>query len=578
MKINDSRLKLFSILLLLFYALSFLLVSDHSFNQDLGRHLKLGKIIWETKEIPKTNLFSYTYPEFPFINHHYLFEVFTYLGSQFLTINGLLILKIIIILFSIGLTLFIVSNKSSLLLLPIGFIFLHTLRERVELRPEIFSFLFTALSYYLLTIYETKKTKLIFLLALIQFLWVNTHIYFPIGFILQIIFLISFYLGKRMDDCLTIGKVMMLSLILSLINPNALQAVLYPLNIFQNYGYTIAENQNLFLLESLNFKNPNYLFVKISALLIILSWIIGWIRKTLSLKNFLISLAGLTLALFHVRSFPYLIFLSLPSTLENIGQIKKQNWMKYLLTGVALIIFGESYLYLNGDYYRYTDSPKEAGVTAEEHGKKALDFVLTNNLEGPIFNNFDIGSYIIYRAYPKLRIFVDGRPEGYPMDFFQKIYIPMQENPEVFKKIDQEIGFKTIIFSHTDQTPWGKAFLTNIIKDPDWQTVYLDDFMIVLTKDNIASEKKLKKIILNQSNPQNYQFNNSLSFLKMSLFFYNSQATSSAKLFAEKALNLNPQSPLANLLMVNLISQENSFINVFQKKEYQEKSKNFIWW
>ena len=36
--------------------------SLNSINQDIGRHLKLGQIIWETKSVPKTNLFSFTEP------------------------------------------------------------------------------------------------------------------------------------------------------------------------------------------------------------------------------------------------------------------------------------------------------------------------------------------------------------------------------------------------------------------------------------------------------------------------------------------------------------------------------------
>ena len=112
----------------------------------------------------------------------------------------------------------------------------------------------------------------------------------------------------------------------------------------------------------------------------------------------------------------------------------------------------------------------------------ALDYILEHNLPGPIFNNFDIGSYLIYRLYPKHQVFVDGRPESYPKEFFTTDYIPAQANPDEFKRLDNKYHFQTIIFSITDQTPWAKTFLARIIKDPDWQQVYLDDFIIVLVK------------------------------------------------------------------------------------------------
>ena len=66
-----------------------------SFSQDLGRHLKLGEIIVQQKNIPKTNLFSYTYPDFPFINHHWLSEVIFFITAKSFGLSSLIILKII---------------------------------------------------------------------------------------------------------------------------------------------------------------------------------------------------------------------------------------------------------------------------------------------------------------------------------------------------------------------------------------------------------------------------------------------------------------------------------------------------
>src|SRR5262249_23586842 len=38
---------------------------------DLGRHLKNGQLFIESGWIPKINLYSYVYPDYPFINHHW---------------------------------------------------------------------------------------------------------------------------------------------------------------------------------------------------------------------------------------------------------------------------------------------------------------------------------------------------------------------------------------------------------------------------------------------------------------------------------------------------------------------------
>ncbi|MCL5784661.1 MAG: hypothetical protein M1142_04905 [Patescibacteria group bacterium] len=556
---------MWSKLLLLFFVFSFLFKTDHSFDQDLGRHLKLGEIIWQTKQVPQVNLFSYTNPTFPFINTHWLFEVMSYLSSQTVGLQTLLFIKIIIFLAAVYLILRIIPNDNKALLLPTGFIFLHVLRERTELRPEIFSFFFTALTLLMLEKFLAfrqissdcgtfvSNIKLIFLLPLIQLIWVNTHIYFFIGLGLQAIFLIHLtyqYLRFNLKGykLKILGIIFVLSVLISLTNPNGVGGFLYPLNVTQNFGYTIVENQTMFLLENINFQDPNFLFVKLSLAIIASALIFAAIKRKLSIKNSLLALAGVVLALINTRSFPYLVFLSFPAILQSLGQIKPNSYTKILTFIFSLLLLVESFLYLNGEYYRRKNMDDSVNFKLVESGQKAMDFVISNNLPSPIFNNFDIGSYIIYRGFPKYQVFVDGRPEAYPKEFFQNIYIPVQSDTQKFKELDQRINFQTIIFSHTDQTPWGKAFLTSIVKDDNWKTVYLDDFMIVLVKNEVVQQKNLKPVDLSALNPGSYSFNSSLSYLKLSLFLLQTQNQQSAKKFAEKGLAIFPGSPLGNAL------------------------------
>ncbi len=461
-------------------------------------------------------------------------------------LQSLLILKIIILSLSVWLIFKIIPRENRILLLPIGFIFLHVLRERLELRPEIFSFLFTAVTYYILE----KRNRLIYFLPIIQLIWINTHIYFFVGLILQAVFLIHvgyLYLRSHLEGVKLklLSIIFILSVFFSLFNPNGLSGVLYPLNVQANYGYTIVENQTIFLLENIGFRDPNFLFVKLSIGIAVLSLLVLALKRKFELKNILISVFGIGLALLNVRSFPYLVFLSLPAVLQNFDPVKKNLFFSFLLLVTCALLLFESFFYLNGDYYKYNESINQVSLSYVESGKATMDFVLKNNLPNPIFNNFDIGSYIIYRGFPEYSVFVDGRPEAYPKEFFLNTYIPAQYDYNKFKELDKQIGFKTIIFSHTDQTPWGKAFLQNVIKDESWKIVYIDDFMIVLVKSN----NTLAPIDLSKLNPNSYQFNNHLSYLRLRLFLLNSQNIESGRQFITKALELFPDDPIANSLI-----------------------------
>lgn len=559
-------------ILLIFFTISFLLRSDQSFNQDLGRHLKLGEIILQGRTVPTTNLFSYTNPDFPFINTHWLFEVFIYLVNQVLGVQPLLYIKVIIILLSVWITLKIISKENRVLLLPVGFIFFHVLRERTDLRPEIFSFLFTAVTYFILeSSLRTKRGNLLFFLPLIQLIWINTHIYFFVGLVLQVIFLLH-TAHLKLRSHISSGKVelqvviFILSVLISFINPNGMKGFLYPLNVTQNYGYNIVENQTMFFLENLNFKDPNFLFVKMTVGIILFSILVTLLSSLRKqgpinnggLKNILLSLTGLGLALLNVRSFPYLVFLSLPAVMANFGEIKRKWFTQVLLLVTCVLLLLESYFYLSGNYYKYTDSQYQSGLKYSESSKKALDFVLSNNLAGPVFNNFDIGSYIIYRGYlpagrqgPDYRVFIDGRPEAYPASFIQGIYVPAQYDYGKFKILNQETGFKTIIFSHTDQTPWAANFLKEVIKDLSWSLVYVDDYMVVLIRHEDLDMYKLQKVDLAALSPNLFNFENHVSYIRMAIFLSNTGYIESAGRFIAESLKLFPGSPVANSAIGN---------------------------
>ena len=82
-----------------------------SINQDIGRHIKIGEIIWQTKSVPDTNLFSYTEPNNPFINHHWLSEVVFYFLNLSVGLKGLIIFKAGILILSFWLLWQAVAKK-----------------------------------------------------------------------------------------------------------------------------------------------------------------------------------------------------------------------------------------------------------------------------------------------------------------------------------------------------------------------------------------------------------------------------------------------------------------------------------
>src|SRR5581483_7943454 len=142
MKTTISYLLLLLLFILLFVGFFHPITA---FTQDLGRHILTGKIIFQTKNVPKVNLYSYTYPNFPFINHHWGSEVIFYIFSQTVGLLGLLLTTSILMVVAFGIEILFMFKKVNPIALGIvALLYIGTLFERTDLRPELFSFFLTS--------------------------------------------------------------------------------------------------------------------------------------------------------------------------------------------------------------------------------------------------------------------------------------------------------------------------------------------------------------------------------------------------------------------------------------------------
>lgn len=569
--------------ILLFLAFSFLFHNDQSFNQDLGRHLKLGEIIWNTHTVPTTNLFSYTYPNFPFINHHWLFEVIVYLGSITIGLQAMLVTKFLLLLLIVWVILVVAYKTKSALFFSVSFVFLHLLRGRSELRPEILSFLFTVLHLYILERFVKNNSKLVYTLPLISLVWANSHIYFPVGLFIQAIFLGDLLFRKYVQKVanlekkiITLACIWGASLLAPFVNPNFVKGALYPFTVFNNYGVTITENKTIFALQEIQFVNPDFGFYYMAAFIVFASIYASFFRTKFSLKNICLTLLGLALATQSIRGFPYLLLISLPYVLMNFNYIKANVWVKTTNIIIVVLILFEALFYLTGTYYALTYRTWTPKLVFTEDAKPAMDYVIAHKLPGEIFNNFNIGSYIFYRGYPDYKVSVDGRPEAYPASYFPEEYLPALADYKKFKNLEKERGIKTVIFSIMDQNKETLSFFNAINKDPEWKIVFLDQFMIVLIKTDIQQQLQLQPIDLAKLTIDDYSYPNYDAYTNLSTFLFNLNYLPQAKQFTQKALDLNPNSPAAHKSMAFILYFENPRDK--RIKEHQLKSSSQLYW
>ncbi len=571
------------------FVLAFVLLfvfSIHNFDsigQDIGRHLKTGEIIWQTNlgegsdakpgisvEVPKTNLFSFTEPDLSFINHHWLSEVIFFGIFSYAGFTGLILAKAILIL-AVFLLLFCVAKKySKFWPLAVSFLLsMFILIQRTEVRPEIFSFVI--LSFFLFALFKAKYEKSYFylwFLPIAQLFWVNLHIYFFIGPFLILAFLVDRLVVREYTHIKKIIAVLLLTLAATLVNPNGIQGALLPFNVLKEYGYSIVENQTLSFLAGFPGFNLSIFIFKLSVVVLVFSLALTVKKSKQRVFEILILsffvYAGFrmlrNLPLYALASFPVLAILLTDvlqrfnlDKLEAKPQVKRlSNFFKVLLSGLIILLI---LLVANNRYYKYMEASRVSGFSVPNGLERAVDFVKQNKIDGPMFNNFDIGGYLIWQLYPQEKVFVDNRPEAYSVKFFSETYKPMQENKEKWLEFSEKYGINFIFFGHEDHSPWGQNFLNEIVKNRNWRTVFINEDAIILVKNNSKNAGVISVFSITDKNAtdrisadiKNSNKNKIDLNLTLSRTLYKMDWLEPSAYFADEVLKIDPKNPYAYL-------------------------------
>lgn len=460
---------------------------------DLGRHIINGRIITKALELQNfeileklfhTNFYSYSMPEENFLNHHWLTGI-VYSGlERLIGFNGLTIVNMLSLIAAsliFGFSAKLISNSNYAFLSL--FISIPIACSRTEVRPESFSFLLLAIVFLILTLYDQKKLSAKWLftsLAIIQLVWINLHIFYIFGIFLAICFGIKYLIEKdkkRTHDFLKLGVILLAT---SFLNPSGLEGVLYPLSIFHGYGYDLAENQTILFMQQRYPNNPLYPYFEILCL-VNLSFLVAN-RKNTNWAHNLITISLFFVAFKTNRAMSLFALVSIPCLSHNLKIIKFKFQNIALIISAALSIF---FIF----FYRNIIHRNLTSFKFNPQTQASAEFFKANNIQGPIFNNYDIGGYLIYHLFPNRKIFIDNRPEAYNEEFLQQRYLKALELEEAWLELDEKYKFNTIYFYRHDNTEFGQPYLIRRVKDRKiWAPVFVDGKTIIFLKRNETNQ------------------------------------------------------------------------------------------
>ena len=165
-------------------------------NSDIGRHLKNGQILitgdeHSQEQILHNNVYSYTYPNQPFVNHHWGSGVVFYLVWSMFGFIGLSVLYIVLCLLGFLIVFFIAWKESSFWFAYIvAIVAVPLIGLRYEIRPEMVTYLLCPIVFWILWSYRKGRISFYWLFVILPILviWINFNLYFVFGLFLIAVF------------------------------------------------------------------------------------------------------------------------------------------------------------------------------------------------------------------------------------------------------------------------------------------------------------------------------------------------------------------------------------------------------
>jgi hypothetical protein len=355
-----------------------------SLDPDFGWALQAGRYI-SVHGIPAHDIFSYTAPNFPWIDHEWLSDV---LIAGLYRLGGMA--AVALVFAGVWLAALLVATRKSW---PVAALAGVGLIDFFTIRPLAFTALLLAI---MLVIWKRPQWR--WTLVPLFTLWANLHGGFALG--LAILgFLVIWERQWRW------WWLILAAVAATFINP-------YGPRLYVEIWRTLSDHNLMYQVQEWEPLQPTvWISIYAVAVLVALTTLGLW-KQTVGILT-----AGLTVAAASsARLFMPFVMISLPAVsrgyVELVKLVGKRRWLKPLFELAALVLLGVTFAF----QLPITNAYPVAAVAS----------LRAHPCQGNIFNEYDFGGYLDWQL-PGVPVYIDGRmpswkgPQGYYIDRYFKI-------------------------------------------------------------------------------------------------------------------------------------------------------------
>ena len=477
MMLLSTRRLFFLILLLVLFTLTTREVTD----PDFWWHLKAGQHIFETRTIPHTDIFSFTFAGREWVAHEWLSEVLIYALFKWSGWAGLVIAFALMVTAAFAISYLYCGRRAALPFVSWGAGLLGAVATAPVwgVRPQMFSLLLASIFIAILYDYlrRTKGVALVLLLPPLMLLWVNLHGGYVLGLVLITISLCGLVLdsffekkptGEMWRRAWPLALMLVACVLVVPLNPNGVRMFSYPFETL----FSSVMQEHIEEWFSPDFHQSRFLPLVVLMFSTFVALAVSPRRARMSellmlcATGYAVLRSGRHLPIFAFAAVPLLaehasLWIKSRSRSLNSGVTEKALPLRQSMLRVALLLVALGIGMMN---VRQVVA-RQAQTEAQRFPASAVEFIRAENPPGPIFNWYDWGGYLIWKLYPERLVYIDGRADVYG-DAFIKEFLQASKGEGDWREPLSRYNVRTVIIkpdsplSHLLQREegWSKAF------------------------------------------------------------------------------------------------------------------------
>ncbi len=515
------------------------------FTSDFGTHIAMGRQIVQTLSIPDKEFLNYPSLGRENPNGEWGFQALLYLVFAAGGVYGVSFLcwAVVFGIFWLLYEASLLRGARPILSVLAIFAFSGFLRIRIQPRPEIFTYLFIAMTIFLFSeYYYGRRKRLLYVFPLMIFVWANMHPTYLMGFLLCGAFLADGLVRAMWRRELRWGTVKtwlfpplivgMLGLILCGANPHGYEALLLPLHLISRGTGAGGGDSNV--LMSISELTPVkgtgfFIYYQAAAVFATLSLLIGVVGRRLYFLDLFLFAIAFKGAWDSARAVSMMgLFLSPGVSLHLTGiSARISEWFppretshesktakgqtgarpgkkskgkgkekeeskgssrkspRFRASWASTVIMSVLVIVpaiFGGSTIAFSFSQLQYGVGLTEHkfSLSAGEFLRKYPIPGKMFNFFDVGGFLDWQLYPGALTFIDGRT------YNQKTFMEHQlvtSGMAGWENVLHNYNVTYIVTKAMDSSGMVLPLIQALANHTEWELVFADGLFVIFVHD-----------------------------------------------------------------------------------------------